>query len=174
MTSCFSVPLYSQPTTHYVYAMFCQDRDGPGYVKFGRSRQIGKRFGSLRTACPIPVQMFAFVEIGIDEKRASSVETALHRAFADRRTMGEWFRFDYTSADDKREFNDRTRVVLTGYGIGDWWSSVSVRALDAEAKRKQAARVAINRRIRKAQIATRVTPPKRNLSAEILRDLCLS
>lgn len=166
MTSCFSVPLYSQPEAHYVYAMFCQDGDGPGYIKFGRSRQIGRRFGALRTACPIPVRMFAFVSIGIEEKRARKVENALHRAFKSRRTMGEWFRFDYTSAADKREFNDRTRVVLAGYGIDEWWTSVSAKALDAEAKRKQAARLEIKRRVRKAQMAVRATPPK--VTAEYL------
>ena len=124
---------------YYVYAMLCQDGDGPLYVKFGRSRKIGDRLSTLRTASPIPAKYFAVVQVP-GAKLQGNLEKALHRHFADRRITGEWFKFDSASADDKRAFNDGCALQIAKYiGAGHYWEKLSVAALDEYAAERKAA-----------------------------------
>lgn len=119
---------------HYVYAIFFQDGNGPGYIKFGRSKNPSSRLTQIRTACPIPAKRFATVEIGPSEGVAQKVERAILDRFSDRKIKkrGEWFRFDFSDPNDKREFNSGTKSALErilGSRHG-WWEHISVPDLD--------------------------------------------
>lgn len=126
---------------YYVYAIMCQDRKGdPLYVKIGRTSDITERLHSLRTGCPIPFRIYAFLDIGHRREKALDVELALHREFAGRKTAGEWFRFDSKSPEDKRAFNDRSKRVLERL-LGSrhpWWQKFSASAFDEYLKSKAA------------------------------------
>lgn len=122
---------------HFVYAMLCRDADGPLYVKFGRSSSIGQRLSSLRTACPIPARWFAVIDAKT-KGRQGNLERELHRHFSDRKTNGEWYRFDADSVADRRLFNDGSRTCFASCGIlGESWTKISVAALDAHAKEQR-------------------------------------
>ena len=124
----------------YVYAMFCQDEPGKGYVKIGHSKDIGTRLSQLRTGSPIQAQLFAVIHAGHSKSLALSLERRLHKRFADRRVRGEWFRFDFDSEVDKQVFNTGCREVFTAfYPPNDYqyWTKLSVAALDAYAKQRQ-------------------------------------
>lgn len=122
-----------EKTTYFVYAMLCRDGNGPLYVKFGRSRKIGERLTALRTGSPIPAKWFAIIETP-GRMTQAVVEKALHAEFKDRRTTGEWFRFESDSEEEKRAFNDGCAKVFTiELGQGHNWQKLSVSALDAYA-----------------------------------------
>jgi hypothetical protein len=127
--------LYSRSC--YVYALFCQDGDGPGYVKFGFSTRIGDRLSAILVGCPLPAKMFAVIEFD-DRQKAMDVEKSLHRHFIDRKAAGEWFRFDFSSQNDKSAFNDGCKkVFLIEHGISDWWSKISAEAVKREAEQRK-------------------------------------
>lgn len=116
---------------HYVYAVFCQDKTGPLYVKFGKSSHLRRRLACLITATPIPTQYFAFIEVLTPEIQAE-VERNLHRRFAERRVVGEWFQFDSKSADDKEDFHDGcVEVFLATIGPGVSWTKIKATDLPA-------------------------------------------
>lgn len=122
------VPLGSEQT-YYVYAMLCQDEDGPLYIKFGRSVDIDRRLNSLRTGTPIPPRYFCYVKVS-GPRTQSQLEIALHRRFKDRRTSGEWFKFDAASEADRAEFNAGCKaefILVTGRKMA--WEKVSVAAV---------------------------------------------
>lgn len=138
--------LNGRPTTgdyqhHFVYALFCKDDNGPGYVKFGRTKNVGQRLTTLRTTCPIPARMYAIVEIGPSLKLARRVEKALLDRFSDRRISSkrEWVRFDFGCEQSKRDFNSGCReVFLSTLGPNhEWWQKVSIKALDEAEKARR-------------------------------------
>lgn len=119
---------------HHVYALLCQDEGGPGYVKFGMSRDVESRLSSLRTSCPVKAKYLAVIDVGKKE-RAMLVERALHEKFADRRKTGEWFGFDFSSPKDKADFNTGCREVFAWHLIDRperWWTKISIAAFDAD------------------------------------------
>lgn len=134
----FQLPSFDLPEYH-IYALFCQDDAGPGYVKFGMSKRITKRLSELRQGCPIPALMFATVPVGVDKEKALKVERAFHKVFEQRWSSGEWFRFDFSEELDKRIFNRGSQKVLVHFfgACHPWWSQTSVEALDAYNKRRR-------------------------------------
>lgn len=138
---------------HYVYAMLCQDGDGPGYVKFGHSTRIGQRLSTLRLSCPIPARYFAISHVGPYRHLMFEAEKTLHKAFRNRRITGEWFKFDFSSLEDKREFNDKTNFVLRQIcGVHyEGWTRISVKALDEHQRQRRF--VLLNGKQRKRVIA---------------------
>lgn len=75
------------------------DKWKPGYVyilqagpffKIGYSKDVDKRVSQLSTLPPFDLDLL-FV---IYAKNAPSLETALHKRFADKRKNGEWFELD--------------------------------------------------------------------------------
>lgn len=129
----FRLPRLPDPT-HFVYAMFCRDGDGPGYVKFGLSSAISQRLSNLRVSCPIPAQWFAVVEVPT-RGAAKSLESALHSVFASRRTSGEWFRFDLHEPEQMKEFSARSRRMVEAYAVPHgWWTKIDAEALDKDAR----------------------------------------
>jgi hypothetical protein len=148
----FSFPSSDDNYRYYVYAMFCQDKARQGYVKFGKTRRVNVRFSQLRTGCPIPVKMFAVIEI-MDESRMSRVEKALHDHFKDRRVRGEWFEFDFECLESKRAFNEGCRLVFDReLRLNDdkQWTKISVEALDKYQQEKADAFIALPAWIRKS------------------------
>jgi len=122
---------------YFVYAMLCQDGDGPLYVKFGRSRNITKRLSQLRTSCPIPAKFFAVVQV-VTESQQGHLERGLHAQFKKRRTTGEWFKFDSNSKDDKRAFNDGCLIQFVAcLGSGYKWEKISIKALNRYNKERR-------------------------------------
>lgn len=115
---------------YYVYAMLCQDGNGPGYVKFGMSMRIGTRLSALRLGCPIPARYFAVAKMA-GQKQARVVEAALHKRFVGRRMRkrGEWYGFDFDNPKDKADFNEGCARVFADHAKG-WWTKVSVASLD--------------------------------------------
>lgn len=143
--SSFSIPANSKHRYH-VYAMLCQDGDGPGYVKFGHSSRIGKRLATLRVACPIPARYFAVVDIGWSKTLTLATERGLHQQFRCRKITGEWFRFDFSAPEDKRAFNEGSKAVFSSiHTLGNsWWSKISVAALDKYQQEKRDAYLAMD------------------------------
>lgn len=132
------VPRWNEPEDHYVYAVLCRDGDGPLYVKFGQTGDIAKRLRAVAQGSPIPAKWFATLKLPLYKKKAT--ERALHQAFKKRKVKGEWFKFDATSEADKREFNDVSRQVFRQVLEKDCcWEKISVEALDAHARARQAA-----------------------------------
>lgn len=126
---------------YYVYAMLCQDGKGsPGYVKFGFSGRIGDRLSQLKSGCPIPAKYFLVYPVGALERTARQLERALHRRFKDRRIRGEWFRFDFESPEDKRDFtrgcNESLREVFRE--VREKWTPISVKALEESERQRRA------------------------------------
>lgn len=54
-------------------------------VKIGRTKDIEKRMSSIRTSCPFPIKLLAYVVADPD------LEKRIHRDFAEDRVHGEWF-----------------------------------------------------------------------------------
>ncbi|MER7953873.1 GIY-YIG nuclease family protein [Streptomyces sp. NPDC096030] len=75
----------SEQAPEFVYVI---GSPGSRTVKLGRSRNPKRRLSQIQTMSPVPLALLAIHE-GDHE-----AETYLHRAFAARRTHGEWFAFD--------------------------------------------------------------------------------
>lgn len=132
-----SLPSYM---THYVYAMMCRDGSGQGYIKLGITRDIGKRLTAIKIGCPLEIFELAVIDVA-GAAIARKIEKALHREFSDRNERGEWFRFTFSDAADKRVFNDGCRKVFASASKGGfalWWSKMSIAAIEeADRQRKR-------------------------------------
>jgi hypothetical protein len=60
--------------------------EGTEFVKIGKAIDITARLRMLQTGSPFPLRVLALVPGGLAR------EQALHKRFADSRTIGEWFR----------------------------------------------------------------------------------
>lgn len=128
------------PDRYYVYAMLCQDGDGPLYVKFGRSCDIERRMTELRHGSPIPGRWFLYVETG-GPLAQGNLERGLHKRFKARRTRGEWFRFDAYSEEDKKEFRDGCRIVYSMVTLGELrWKRIHIPSLERKMEQRKNAR----------------------------------
>lgn len=123
----------------YIYLLVCKDDDGPRYVKIGHSANPGLRLSQLLVGCPITPRSFAICPVGYHHSNmVAKVESALHRAFKDRKARGEWFLIDTTSAEDRNlfhlTFNTACRDLKAERGV---WSKISVKKhLEAQKARK--------------------------------------
>ena len=159
--SVFRIPNFYKKDVYFVYAIFCQDaKNDPGYVKFGFSKCIESRIMALKTGMPIPIKYIAFVEAGTTKASARDVESSLHKQFKDRRTSGEWFRFDVSDDGDKADFNEGSRAAFMAAGkTGLWWEKISMKALEKacayERKRRAAAKLKARKEAKAKYIANR-------------------
>ena len=134
--SILRIPEFPQEPPYFVYGILASDKTG-GYVKFGISKNIGTRLSGIRTSCPIPIRYITVVDADYKEK-ALATERALHKHFDNRKIQGEWFRFDFTSEQDKKEFNTGCQQVFVNkLGPGHWWTKVSIAALDKYEKERR-------------------------------------
>lgn len=105
-------PFISKPAPIFcVYAMFCQEDGQQAYVKIGRSENVISRISTLRTNCPVPARFFAWVETETYGKSVT-LEAKLHERFADRRSTGEWFKFNLLDPEERKYFNENCRWVF--------------------------------------------------------------
>lgn len=126
------IPKVGDELGYYIYALFAESPRGEGFVKFGRSANLTKRFNDLKTASPLPLKMIALTNVG-SEWRGIDTERALHDHFAARRTNGEWFEFDFRDPKAKKDFNSGCKDVfkrLLGNAEAYWWTKISVEALE--------------------------------------------
>ncbi len=148
----------------YVYALLCQDESGKGYMKIGLTTNLANRLSSLKTLIPIDIKYYAFLEC-FNSEEMRLVEKALHKAFSERKRKGEWFDFDFSKEEDKREFNDTCKEVFLRemrLGASSWWDKVSASLLEAHIKKEYQER---KERYRKFSIS-----PKNSAELKFLLD----
>lgn len=86
--------------------VYCVKMYHPCVVKIGFTTNVHRRFKQLQTGSHQALTLFAVIR---DVPR--SVERMLHKRYADRRLMGEWFRDDDSFIS--RELS-RTAYILAG------------------------------------------------------------
>lgn len=64
-----------------------------GMVKIGKAKNLKKRLATLRTGCPVPIEVRAAVRF------TEGLEGWLHDALKDKRRDGEWFVYDEEMAE---------------------------------------------------------------------------
>ena len=119
-----------------MYALLCQDTDGVGYIKIGRSRRVWQRIDALLTGCPIPAKYVAIAKMP-NKTMTGRIERRLHKAFKDRKTQGEWFRFDFSNNDDKRVFNSECRKAFNMLRNPAKWEKINLVPILEERERKK-------------------------------------
>lgn len=93
-----------------IYAAFTLITPGQGIVKIGMSQDPRKRLIQIRHGSPLPIREFLFAPTD-GTRKAALIEQRIHTLFHDRRTRGEWFRFDYTKPTEKQFFHAVTKSV---------------------------------------------------------------
>ena len=90
---------------NHTYILICVDEaSGLIYAKIGRSEAPLDRVADLKTGCPFRVSELWVAQANA-YREAIELETALHRHFRERRTSGEWFRFNLADPEDKAAFH---------------------------------------------------------------------
>lgn len=128
-----------------LYALFCMRTPSDAVVKIGVSSIVYQRMLSLKTGMPYPMGVCLHASVG-DRSQAARFEAALHRAFADRNTRGEWFEFNLADPVDKFAFHNTMNAVFRSMFVGELkWDKITPEQLDAyaalmqqEAKEKKA------------------------------------
>lgn len=101
----------------YVYFFLARDSDGPMYVKVGRSGNPIKRIGQVQTGCPIPIVKAGMVKcLGLEQ--AVKIERQFHSRLGDRKSSGEWFRFDWSKLDDRESLQAAITTIFIG--VPEW------------------------------------------------------
>jgi hypothetical protein len=75
----------AKSTILYVIAM-----EGTDFIKIGIASNVKKRLKALQTGNPIKLN----IEMSLRVDNANELEYELHRAFANSRVLGEWFKLD--------------------------------------------------------------------------------
>lgn len=92
--------------------LFCQDGDGPVYVKVGMSALPYRRVCELSTGCPVRPAMLALAHVGMSRGRALKIERGLHRRLDKWRHRREWF---LVPIADKAEFKRQTTLAISDH-----------------------------------------------------------
>ncbi len=58
-----------------------------GKVKIGRTKRLNRRIAELQTGCPTKMELL----YSIKTDQPSQLEASLHKLFASKRSIGEWF-----------------------------------------------------------------------------------
>lgn len=98
--------------TWFLYVIFTETPDGMGLLKVGVTQSPLERVQAIRQGSPLPLKAAIFCEAG-NKKVAFGIEAGIHALFKQRRTRGEWFRFDYADPTDKQCFHQGTKTVYT-------------------------------------------------------------
>lgn len=91
----------------FVYAACTED----GYVKVGISRVPFERIYSIHCGSPSPVRAAQWTWVG-SLHMGKRIEEEVKKAWANRNTRGEWYRFDYSSKADKADFHDTLSAIV--------------------------------------------------------------
>lgn len=101
----------------FVYAACTED----GYVKVGISRTPFDRIYQVHCASPSPVRAAQWVWVG-SLPMGRQIEREVKKAWERRNTRGEWYRFDYSKPEDKRDFHDTlSAIVEVVTGVAPAW-----------------------------------------------------
>lgn len=124
------------------WALYVAQGAGEGYgvVKVGVTMDPTRRARTLDGSSPFPLERFAWSKCG-DKDTAHALEAFIHRGLKARRLPGEWFRFDFTSADDKALFNrtvQQAYTAMTGRPLK--WTGVDLAVVRAYVKRQPTVR----------------------------------
>lgn len=98
----------------FLYVAFTRPMKTGALVKIGITKTPLDRFFEIHSCSPFPVEVALWVDVGGSAK-VRKLEAAVHRAFADRNTRGEWFRFDLTDEHDKSAFHSTMRKLFTDH-----------------------------------------------------------
>ena len=85
----------------YVYFIRAEN----GLVKIGKAVNPKNRFGTIKTASPVPVELLAFTEAD------SGLEKFLNKYFAEHRSHGEWFKVNKEIEDLIDKINANESVI---------------------------------------------------------------
>lgn len=92
----------------FLYAAFTRLTPTEALVKVGITKVPLDRFFEVHSTSPFPVEVALWVDVG-DSSKVRKLEAAVKRAFAERNTRGEWFRFNLSEAADKAFFHQTMR-----------------------------------------------------------------
>lgn len=106
--------ILADPDLWYLYVIFTEAPDGMGLLKVGVTQDPAKRVRAIRQGSPLPLKAAIFTPAG-NRKLAHTIESSIHTVFRDRKTRGEWFRFDYSDAIDKRCFHQGTKGIYAAF-----------------------------------------------------------
>jgi hypothetical protein len=93
-----------------IYAAFTQLDARQGLVKIGVSKNPRARMHELQVGNGLPIVEFLHAPTW-DTKTAFAIESRIHGLLKDRKSSGEWFRFDFSNPNDKRLFHLVTKTV---------------------------------------------------------------
>lgn len=79
-----------------------EDEHGKNYLKIGVSSNPKSRLASIRTSCPVPINLVFLLKFE-NRKDALAVESLSHSAMLHCRTSGEWFNEYLCGAQDTVE-----------------------------------------------------------------------
>lgn len=126
----------TQPTDEWcIYAIFAHTLADFGVVKVGISKRPLERVKHIRQGSPFPLGAALFAPAG-SRKAAREIERRIHAAFKERRTRGEWFKFNYQQAADKFLFHATTKAIyfeLTKQAL--CWTKLTPAQLSGEKNR---------------------------------------
>ncbi len=91
----------------FLYAACTAD----GYVKVGISGAPYERLYQIHCGSPSPVRAAQWVWIG-SINLARDIEKKIRKEWEARHCRGEWYRFDYSKPEDKRDFHDTLSAVV--------------------------------------------------------------
>lgn len=125
----------------FLYAAFTRPAEADALVKIGITKVPLDRFFEVHATSPFPVEIALWVDVG-DASRVRKLEAAVKRAFADRNTRGEWFRFNLREASDKRAFHDTLRLLFLEHTgrVLTWKKSTLAQILAHSASKPKPAR----------------------------------
>ncbi|WP_414554757.1 GIY-YIG nuclease family protein [Stenotrophomonas forensis] len=102
----------------FVYAACTED----GFVKVGISRTPYDRIYQVHCGSPSPVKAAQWVWVG-SLKKGREIERRIRKEWDARHCRGEWYRFDYSKGEDKRDFHDTLgAVVEVVTGVAPEWN----------------------------------------------------
>lgn len=120
---------------YFIYAAFTCE----GYIKVGISRVPFERIAQVHAGSPFAIEAAMWSWVG-SHHHAKRIESRLKKLWAVRNSRGEWYRFDYEGADEKRAFFDTINVVFEArVGTAPEWTKHShddIRAMVNQTIRK--------------------------------------
>lgn len=120
----------------YVYMLMCQTQEAI-HIKVGISDDPLARLRSLRADCQIEPGILAIAELP-NRRMALNFEQELRCVLARWRNSGEWLQFE---SADKADFNASIQSAAVHFSKPAWpirWQKLSVPALIAEGRWRQA------------------------------------
>lgn len=120
-----------------IYALFCMRTPTDAVVKIGASSIVYDRLLSLQAGLPFRIGVCLHAPVG-ERGHTMEVEAALHKAFKERNTRGEWFEFDLADPTAKSEFHDTTKAIyerMVGNPLK--WDKITAEQLSAFAAMKK-------------------------------------